>query len=179
MSIVQIFPSSQFGGGPATQVPPEQVSLVVHLFWSSHDAVLLVYTQPAVGLQLSSVHTLPSLQFRCGPPTHAPPAQVSPVVQAFWSLHDAVLLVCTQPLAELQLSSVHTLPSSQFRGAPPTHAPEAHVSCVVHAFWSSQVVPSCLFGLLHTPVPGLQVPGSWHWSLAVQSGSPDPPAGLL
>jgi hypothetical protein len=44
-------------------------------------------------LQLSLVHTLPSLQTRAAPPTHVPPEQVSLVVQAFPSSHDDVLFV--------------------------------------------------------------------------------------
>ena len=55
-------------------------------------AVLLVCTHPDAGLQLSSVYTFPSLQFGAGPPTQAPPAHVSFVVQALPSLH-AVPLV--------------------------------------------------------------------------------------
>jgi hypothetical protein len=44
-------------------------------------------------LQLSVVQTLLSLQTRAGPLTHVPPEQVSGVVQAFPSSHDAVLFV--------------------------------------------------------------------------------------
>ena len=156
----------QTSGGPLTQVPAWQASFWVQALPSVHGAVLLLYTHPVEGLQLSSVHTFPSLQFRGGPATQEPPEQVSFVVHALPSLHGAVLLVCTHPLAELQLSSVHTLPSLQFRAGPPTHKPPTQVSFVVHALLWSQVVPSRLFGLLHTPVAVLQVPTSWHWSVA-------------
>jgi hypothetical protein len=67
------------------------------------------------------------------PPTHAPPLHVSVVVQAFPSLHGAVLLVCVQPVAGLQPSVVQTLPSSQLGAAPPTQVPPEHVSLVVQA----------------------------------------------
>jgi hypothetical protein len=41
-------------------------------------------------------------------------------------------------------------------------------SDVVHAFASLHVVPSVLAGFEQTPVAGLHVPASWHWSCAVQ-----------
>ena len=87
--------------------------------------------QPPAVSQLSAVHALPSSQLGAGPPAQAPPLQVSAVVQALLSLHEAVLLVCTQPEAGLQLSSVHTLLSLQFGGGPPTHDPPLQASPVV------------------------------------------------
>jgi glyoxylate utilization-related uncharacterized protein len=137
-SSVHTLPSSQLGGAPPTQTPPEQVSLVVHALPSSQDAVLLAYTQPVAGLQESSVQTLPSLQLGGGPPTQIPPEQVSLVVHALPSLHGAVLLTCVHPVTGLQASSVQTLPSSQFGGAPPTQTPPAQASPVVQALASSQ-----------------------------------------
>jgi hypothetical protein len=92
-------------------------------------------------LQESSVQVFPSLQSSGGPPTHAPPEQVSFVVQAFPSLHGALLLTYTHPVAGLHESSVHALPSLQFGGGPPAHVPPAQVSFVV------QALPS-LHGLL-------------------------------
>src|SRR6266849_1679369 len=122
-SVVQTFPSSQLGAGPPTQVPPLQVSLVVQAFPSLQGLELLVCTQPVAGLQLSSVQTFPSSQLGAGPPTHAPAAQVSLVVQAFPSLQGAVLLMCTQPVAGVHESSVQTLLSLQLGAGPPTHVP--------------------------------------------------------
>jgi len=48
------------------------------------------------------------------------------------------------------------------------HTPAWHVSVCVHALPSEQPVPSG-FGVLalHCPSAGLQVPATWHWSLAV------------
>jgi hypothetical protein len=43
------------------------------------------------------------------------------------------------------------------------------MSVWVQAFPSLQAVPSALFGLLHNPALGSQVPTLWHWSLAVQT----------
>src|SRR3989441_683337 len=131
-------PSSQLRRGPPTHRPPVQVSAVVQAFPSSQGAVFGVFTQPLAGLQESSVQTFPSSQFRGGPPTHRPPAQVSAVVQAFPSSQGAVFGVFTQPLAGLQESSVQTFRSSQLGAGPPTHCPPAQVSAVVQAFPSSQ-----------------------------------------
>ena len=54
------------------------------------------------------------------------------------------------------------------------HVPLWHVSVCVHALVSLHAVPSGFAGLLHRPVAGLQVPTSWHWSLAVQTTGFDP-----
>src|SRR6185436_10345955 len=94
---------------PGWQTPPAQVSPVVQALPSLHGAVLFVNTHPVDGLQLSVVHTLLSPQTIGAPAWHVPPPHVSPVVQAFPSLHGAVLLLKTQaPVPGLQLSLVHT-----------------------------------------------------------------------
>src|SRR5439155_192593 len=125
-------------GAPPVQAPPLQVSLVVQALPSLQGAVLLTWTQPVEGLQVSSVQTLPSSQVGGGPPTHRPPLQASLVVQALPSLQGAVLLVCTQPVDGLQVSSVQTLPSSQLGGAPPTQWPPLQTSLVVQELPSRQ-----------------------------------------
>src|SRR5438876_11080289 len=117
-------------GAPPVQVPPLLVSLVVQAWPSLQGAVLLTWTQPVEGLQVSSVQRLPSSQVGAGPPTHRPPLQASFVVQALPSLQGAALLVCTQPVAGLQPSSVQALPSSQLGGAPPTQCPALQESVV-------------------------------------------------
>src|SRR5206468_7220932 len=115
--------------------------------------------QPVAGLQVSSVHRSASLQLGGGPPTQAPPPQVSPVVHAlpssqgaellvfvhpvaglqksfvqrFPSLHAAEFPVCTHPVAGLQESSVHAMPSSQFGGGPPTQMLPLQAPPVVQA----------------------------------------------
>jgi hypothetical protein len=137
-SSVQRFPSSQSGGAPPTQLPPEQVSPVVHSLESLQGAVLFVLTHPEAGLQESSVQTFPSLQSSGGPPAQLPPEQASPVVHAFPSLQGAVLLVFTHPVVGLQESSVQRLLSSQSRGDEPTHSPPEQVSTVVQTSPSSQ-----------------------------------------
>jgi hypothetical protein len=78
------------------------------------------------------VHGLPSSQLVGVPGWHEPPLQTSPVVQAFPSLHGAVLFVWTQPPScGLQLSSVHGLLSSQLTGVP-AQTPLEQTSPVVH-----------------------------------------------
>src|SRR6185369_5375031 len=61
LSSVQPLPSLHTSAGPPLQVPPPQVSVVVQALPSSHGDVLLSYTHPLDGLQLSSVQPLPSL----------------------------------------------------------------------------------------------------------------------
>src|SRR5207245_537694 len=51
----------------------------------------------------------------------------------------------------------------------PVHTPPSQVSVCVQALPSLHVVPLVLGGFEHTPVLGLQVPASWHWSEAVQT----------
>jgi hypothetical protein len=130
------------------------VSLIVQALPSLHELLLFVCVQPLAGLQLSSVHPLPSSQWGATPPTQAPPAQVSLVVQALPSLHGLELLTWRQPSAESQESSVQRLPSLHTGGPPPTHAPLEHVSLVVQALWSSQ---GSLLLVKMQPLAGLQV----------------------
>src|SRR5438094_10275995 len=78
----------------------------------------------------------PSSQLGAGPPRHLPPLHLSLVVQAFPSLHGAVLFVWTQPVAGLHESSVQGLPSAQLTGVCVQPPPPSDVS-VVHASPSS------------------------------------------
>jgi hypothetical protein len=111
--VVQTLPSSQFGGAPPRQEPPEHVSAVVQAFPSSQALVLFTFLQPIAGLQESSVQPLLSSQSGGGPPTHTPPEQTSPVVHAFPSLQRLMLLANTQtpPWHE---SVVQAFPSSHW-----------------------------------------------------------------
>jgi len=64
------------------------------------------------------------------------PVQVSATSQTpFFARHVVPPLPaeCVHPLVELQASTVHGLPSSQFGAAPPTHAPPEHRSERVQA----------------------------------------------
>src|SRR5439155_22246408 len=106
------------GAGPPTQLPPLQVSFVVHALPSSHGAMLLVCAQPVDGLQVSSVQRLPSSQLGPAPPRHRPPLQASLVVQALPSLQATGLLVWTQPLVGSQLASVQVVQALQLGAGP-------------------------------------------------------------
>ena len=52
---------------------------------------------------------------------------------------------------------------------PLAHAPDWQVSVVVQALPSEHAVPFVAAGFEQTPVPVLQVPAVWHWSLAEQT----------
>jgi hypothetical protein len=82
---------------------------------SSQASVLLVNAQPVAGLHVSVVHTLLSLHTIAVPGWQLPPEQTSPVVQAFPSLHTAVLFAWAQPVAGAHESLVHGLLSLQSR----------------------------------------------------------------
>jgi hypothetical protein len=112
VSSVQGLESSQLGGVVPRHEPAEHVSIVVQALASSQEAALLECVHPEAGLQESSVQTLPSSQSGAKPPTQAPPAQVSLVVQALASSQEAALSACSQ-LPATQPSSVHGLLSSQ------------------------------------------------------------------
>jgi hypothetical protein len=77
VSSVHELASSQASGGPPSQEPAAQVSLVVHAFPSLHGSVLGVFTQPVAGVQLSVVHGLLSSQVGGVPATHWPSSHVS------------------------------------------------------------------------------------------------------
>ena len=66
-------------------------------------------------------------------------------------------LVCTQPVAGLQVSIVHGLLSSQSTGSP-THVPAVvHRSLVVQALPSLQGLPTWLGSGTQVPVAGLHL----------------------
>src|SRR5262249_20740477 len=57
---------------------------------------------------------------------------------------------------------------------PILQAPAWQVSVCVQALPSLHAVPSAAAGLEHCPVPGLQTPAVWHWSLAAHATGFDP-----
>jgi hypothetical protein len=132
--------SVQSSAVPAWQLPPEQISPVVHAFPSLQGFVLLSWTQPLPGSQESSVHGLLSLQFGVpAPGWQLPPPHASPRVQALPSSQGFVLLSWTHPLPGSHASSVHGLLSLQFGVPPPAwQLPPPHASPRVQAFPSSQ-----------------------------------------
>jgi hypothetical protein len=89
-------------------------------------------------LHESAVQATPSLQFAAAPGTQAPPAQASPVVQAFPSLHADVLFACWQPDTALHESVVQTFASSQFNAVPGWHTVATQVSIPLQTLLSLQ-----------------------------------------
>src|SRR5262249_36889905 len=63
----------------------------------------------------------------------------------------------------------HWSAATQMTGFVPTQAPAWQASVCVHASWSSQPVPSALFGFEQVPLAGSHVPASWHWSSAAHT----------
>jgi hypothetical protein len=106
---------------------------------SSHDAALSIEMHPADGLQVSVVHTFPSSQLVGAPPRQTPTAQVSPVVQALPSSHDAVFSTWTHPSVASHASSVQGLPSLH---PVATHVPPQHIWSDAHSELRTHVVPS-------------------------------------
>jgi hypothetical protein len=156
LSVVQTLLSLQTVGAPDMHAPPPQTSPVVQALPSLQALVLFVKTQaPVVGLQLSVVQTLLSLQTVAVPGRQLPPRHSSPVVQALSSLHVFELsFECLQPFDGLQLSSVHGLLSLQSVGPPPWHEPPPQASLAVHGLPSLQGL--VLFVKKQAPVDGLQ-----------------------
>src|ERR1700722_5495414 len=96
--------------------------------------------------QLSDwVHALPSLQA---------------VPFATVGLEQAPVLGLHAPATWHWSSAVHVT------GLAPEQVPLSQVSVWVHALSSLHDVPSAAVGLEQMPLAGLQVPATWHWSLA-------------
>jgi hypothetical protein len=165
--LVQGLPSLQSGAGPPTQEPDAQVSPVVQAEPSSQlspSGRVGLEQMPVAGSQTPASWQLSrAVQMTGSPPTQIPALQVSLRVQASRSSQIApVFGVWTQPLPGSHESSVHGSPSSQPGPGPPLQTPAWQVSAVVHTEPSSQAVPSGLVGFEQWPVPGSQVPASWH-----------------
>jgi len=116
-------PSLHDFGIPA-QVPALHVSLVVQRSPSLHDTLFGECTHPEAGLQVSSVQTLPSSQFRGVLWQVCEPVQCSLSVQRSVSTQSVSLLQqpptgeCWQPVAGAQESAVQALWSLQSGGVP-------------------------------------------------------------
>jgi hypothetical protein len=93
-------------------------------------------------------------------PSHAFPfEQLVPAATGVW----------LTPVTGSHSSAVHGFSSSVDAGEPATHAPDWHESATVHASSSEHAEPFGFAGFEQTPVAGLHVPASWHWSSAVQT----------
>src|SRR5206468_13123975 len=86
-------------------------------------------------------------------PMHLPPEQLSPAVAALRSSHASPLFRFSQPTeGGVQRSVVHTLPSTQLRGAP-TQAPAVQVSPTVQTFPSVHGARLLRLAKPHAPAP--------------------------
>ena len=99
-------------------------------------------------------------------PVHVPDWQVSVWVQAFPSLQIVPLgrgEASHASEVSLQTPMLHALVcAEQSRAGPAVQVPLWHVSLTVQNRPSLQVVPFGAVGLEQAPVPGLQVPATWH-----------------
>jgi hypothetical protein len=159
LSVVQALLSLQLSGAPAVQVPAWQVSAPLHTVLSAHDVPLAtaVLTQPEVGLQVSVVQTLESLQLRGVPAVQVPLWQVSAPLHTLVSAQavPSGRAVLAQPVVTLHESVVQTLESSQLRGVPALQMPLWQVSSPLQTLPSLHAVPFST-GVLLQPKVGLQ-----------------------
>src|SRR5438309_455197 len=107
-----------------------------------------------------------------GVPAQTPALQRSPSVLASPSSHGVPSGVTgfeQVPVSGSQVpASWHWSWAVHIAAMPAVHAPPWQVSVAVQALWSSHAAPSVLLGFEHSPVAGLHVPASWHWSGAGQ-----------
>jgi hypothetical protein len=158
----------QTTGLAPVHVPPWQVSVCVHASPSSHAASSgrAGFEQaPVAGLQVPARwHWSDAVQTTGLAPVHVPPWQVSVCVHASPSSHAASSGRTgfeQTPVDGLHVPAVwHWSGAGQTTGRVPVQVPPSHVSVCVHAFPSSQSVPSARGGFEHAPVPGSQVPAA-------------------
>jgi hypothetical protein len=127
LSVVHTLLSLQLRGVPAAHAPPWQVSAPLHTVPSGQAVPFATATfwQPFVALQLSVVHTFPSLQLSGVPAVHTPAWQVSAPLHTVVSVHGVPFStgVVVQPNVGEQPSVVHTFPSLQTSAVPAVHVP--------------------------------------------------------
>ena len=145
VSVVHGLPSLQLSAVPAVQNPDWQLSVPSHTSASAHGVPLGTgaAVQPSTGLQLSVVHTLPSLQLSAVPAVQVPLWQVSAPLQTLASLHGVPFAteVVVQPKRGSQLSVVQGLLSLQSRAVPAVQVPLWQVSAPLHTLPSLHEVP--------------------------------------
>ena len=174
-SVVHGFASSTTGGAPEVHDPVAlHVSAPLHALPSLHDVPVAtgVCMTPVDGAQASVVQGLPSSTTGGVPGVHVADAlHVSAPLQALPSPQEvpAATGVCVTPVEGLQASVVQGLWSSTATWAPGVQVPAWQVSVWVQALPSVHEEPFDLAGFEQAPVDALQVPGSWHWSLATQT----------
>jgi hypothetical protein len=168
----------QTTGFDPVHVPFWHVSVCVQEFPSPEQAVpfaLFGFVHaPVAGWQTpGSWHSSSAVHWIGFEPVQTPIWQLLAWVHGLLSLHtvpSGAEGLSHPPVAGSQVPGVwHSSVPLQLTGSAPTQAPATQVSLRVHRLPSVHVAPSVLFGLLQTPVAGSHVPGSWHWSSAVQT----------
>lgn len=162
------------GEGHESAVPPQtpawHLSFKVQALPSLHvvpfvafgleQRPVVVLHVPAVWQESEAVHTTGLA------PVHTPDWHVSTWVQAFPSLQGVPFGVEGLEQEPLTVSQVparwHWSEAVHTFAAPDWHTPDWHVSPLVQALPSEQVVPEGAFGLEQVPEVGSQVPGTWH-----------------
>src|SRR5262245_9001694 len=140
------------------------MSLVVHGLPSLHEPGVGSWMQPSSGSQSSSVHGLPSSQFR-SEPEQVEPEQLSLIVHWSPSSHAPVMFSCLQ-VPPAQVSVVHDLPSSQLTQAPP-FAPQLAAASTKHIVPEMQ--PLQQVAPRHSPsVQSVPLGAATHVPLALQ-----------
>jgi hypothetical protein len=158
-------------GWPPWQRPLRQVSACVQALPSLHGVASAtagpVEQAPVVVLHVPAVwHWSGAVHVRGFPPEQIPPWQVSVWVHALPSLHVVPLLAIGFEQAPVDTSHApalwHWSLAVHVFGVPPLHAPDWHVSPVVHALLSLHVVPLVLATAAGHPLAGTQAPIVWH-----------------
>src|SRR6185369_3795869 len=125
--------------------------------------------------QLSSASQMPSPSVSALPGAHTPARQLGdaehPVIGVPQAVPSGAGTPGHSPVNVSQVPATwHSVrPLLQSTGLLPTQLPAWQVSVCIHASPSVQVVPSGLLGFEHSPVAGVQVPRSLHWSTALQT----------
>src|SRR5437867_2811172 len=169
----------QTTGLAPTQLPFWQVSVCVQASPSLQAVRLVLFVgaehTPVAGLQVPGSWHWSAVQTTGFAPTQLPFWQIGSAARRERSLLavPVVLFVGAEhtPVAGLQVPGSWHWSAVQTTGFAPTLLPFWQVSVCVQALRSLQAVPLVLFvGAEHTPVAGLQVPGSWHWSAVQTTG---------
>ncbi len=184
LSVVQGLLSSHKVAG-LTAVPlhalDPHTSLVVQALPSSHGTLFAALTQPDFGLQLSLVQRFLS-SHPTALPVQPPPLHASPWLQALPSSQGKVLFVNAHwPVALLQVSLVHELPSLHCAALPGTHVLFTQPSPTVQALPSvhGEALPLCVQPSLASQASSLQALPSSQFCLLPAVHTPEAQASPI
>jgi len=155
-------------------VPAWHVSVCVQASPSLHDVPFAAFgleQVPVAGSQVPATWHWPLALHVIGlEPVQTPVWHVSVCVQALPSLQAVPFGAFgfeQVPVIGLQVPATWHWPLAEHvTGFEPVQTPAWQVSVCVQALPSLHAVPFGAFGFEQVPVVGLQVPATWHWSLA-------------